>query len=131
MTKRRSSPLSTFQRRICVTDASAGCLSLIRSGPTRIVTWPVGDGPFHAAREMFTTTDPGRLPGFAGCKHLLLHPRLSPEGFDTVDDPEGVVKVLMAIPITPHERHLILEHGRDALINYLAENEIDVLTDRA
>src|SRR5438552_195605 len=63
MTKLRSSPLSTFQRRICVTDASAGCLSLIRSGPTRIVTWPVGDGPFHAAREMFTTTDPGRLPG--------------------------------------------------------------------
>jgi Flp pilus assembly protein TadD len=74
--------------------------------------------------------DPGRLPGFTGCKHLLLHPRLTEEGFDVVEDSEGVVKILMAIPITPHERQLILEHGRDALLDYLASNKIDVLSDR-
>jgi hypothetical protein len=74
--------------------------------------------------------DPGRLPGFQGCKHLLLHPRLSPEGFDLVEDPDGIVKVLYLIPITPLERHLLLEHGRQALQEYLAENNIDVLEDR-
>jgi hypothetical protein len=74
--------------------------------------------------------DPGRLPGFEGCQHLLLHPRLTPEGFDQIEDPDGIVKVLHLVPITPLERQLLLEHGRRALQEYLAENEIDVLKDR-
>jgi Flp pilus assembly protein TadD len=74
--------------------------------------------------------DPGKLPGFEGCKHLLLHPRLTAEGINEVEDPDGVVKILMAIPITPLERHLILEHGRQALIDHWVENGTDVLSDR-
>ncbi len=74
--------------------------------------------------------NPGRWPGFEGCKHLLLHPRLSPQGFDQVEDPDGIVKVLYLVPITPKERRLLLEHCRHALQDYLAENEIDVLKDR-
>jgi hypothetical protein len=70
------------------------------------------------------------LPGFKRCKHLLLHPRLSPDGFDLVEDPDGVVKVLYLVPITPLERHLLLEHGRRVLQAYFAENDIDVLKDR-
>jgi tetratricopeptide (TPR) repeat protein len=74
--------------------------------------------------------DPGRLPGFQGCKHLLLHPRLGPKGFDLVEDPEGIVKVLYLVPITPLERRLLVEHGRCALQEYLANNDIDILKDR-
>jgi tetratricopeptide (TPR) repeat protein len=74
--------------------------------------------------------NPGRLPGFEGCQHILLHPRLNPEGFDLVEDPEGIVKVLYLVPITPLERHLIVEHGRQALQEYLAANDIDILKDR-
>jgi len=74
--------------------------------------------------------DPGRLPGFPGCEHLLLHPRLAPEGFDEIDDPDGVVKVLYLVPITPGERRLLLDEGRDALVAYLEANAIDVLRDR-
>src|SRR5262249_52940889 len=74
--------------------------------------------------------DPGRLPGFEGCKHLLLHPRLTPEGFDQIEDVDGVVKVLYLVPITPLERHLLLAHGRRAFQKHLADNEIDILKDR-
>jgi hypothetical protein len=75
--------------------------------------------------------DPGKLPGFEGCKHLWLHPRLSEQGFDQIEDVDGIVKVFYLIPITPLERHLLLEHGRGALQNYLEENNnIDVLRDR-
>ena len=73
---------------------------------------------------------PGPLPGFRGCKHLLLHPRLNSEGFDLVDDTEGVVKVIYLVPITPLERQLFLDHGREALIDHFVRNEIDVLSDR-
>jgi hypothetical protein len=74
--------------------------------------------------------DPGRMPGFEGCKHLLLHPKLTPEGFDTVEDEEGLIKVLCLIPITPLERHLIVDHGRQALVEYWTDNDTDVLSDR-
>lgn len=74
--------------------------------------------------------DPGRLPGFEGCKHLLLHPKLSDEADDLIEDVKGVVKIIYLIPITPQERHLIVDHGRDALIDHFAENEIDVCSDR-
>ncbi len=89
--------------------------------------------PFQHERKLDwweVLSNPGRLPGFNGCKHLLLHPRLSPEGFDLVEDSEGIVKVLYVLPITPRERQLLLEHGREALVDYFVENDIDVLSDR-
>jgi tetratricopeptide (TPR) repeat protein len=89
--------------------------------------------PFQHGRKLDwweVIVDPGRLPGFAGCKHLLQHPRLSPHGFDQVSDLDGTVKVLYLVPITPLERRLLVEHGRDALQDHLVRNNIDVLKDR-
>src|SRR5262249_54537875 len=45
--------------------------------------------------------NPGHIPGFSGCKHLLLHPRFAPDGTDTLEDPDGPVKLLYVVPITP------------------------------
>lgn len=73
---------------------------------------------------------PGKIPFFAGCPHLLLHPRLTPEGFDEVDDEEGTVKLLYLVPITPLERHLLVDHGREEFLEYLEQEEIDLLRDR-
>ena len=76
-------------------------------------------------------TKPGNVPFFPGCRHLLLHPRLTTEGVDVFEDEEGSVRLLYVVPITPLEHHLFVAHGRDALVGYFAENEIDVLSDRS
>jgi hypothetical protein len=75
-------------------------------------------------------TNPERIPKYPGCRHLMLHPRLTDSGIDQLDDREGPVKLLYAVPITPKERHVLVEHGERAFRAYLAENGIDLLTDR-
>lgn len=72
----------------------------------------------------------GPLPQFDGCRHILLHPRLADEGFDEIEHPDGTIKVLYVVPITPLERHLILSHGSRDLVNHWAEDGTDVLRDR-
>jgi hypothetical protein len=74
--------------------------------------------------------NPGPLPGFEGCKHLLLHPKLAAQAEDRIKDEDGLIKLLFLVPITPQERHLIVDHGRDALTDHLSANEVDVLSDR-
>jgi hypothetical protein len=72
----------------------------------------------------------GRLPGFEGCKHLLLHPRLVEGGLDEVDDEDGPVRILYVVPITPFERHLLAVHGKDSFLDYVEEEGVDLLSDR-
>jgi hypothetical protein len=72
----------------------------------------------------------GAIPAFPGCRHLLLHPKFKNEGFDTIDDEDGLVKVLYVVPITPRERHIIIAHGRNAFWDYVEDERIDILTDR-
>ena len=74
--------------------------------------------------------NPGDVPFFPGCRHLLLHPILTPQGVDVFEDEEGRIRLLYVVPITTHEHHLIVVHGREKLVDYFAENEIDTLTDR-
>lgn len=74
-------------------------------------------------------TNPGPIPHFAGCRHMLLHPRLTEQGTDEIDHPDGAIKVLYIIPITPQERHLLIDHGRDALREHW-DGAVDVLGDR-
>lgn len=74
--------------------------------------------------------NPGRIPEFPNCRHLIFHPRLTAAGFDTVDDPEGEVKLLAVVPITPHERHLAVDHNKDALLDHWETEGTDILADR-
>jgi hypothetical protein len=49
----------------------------------------------------------GRIPGCEGCRHLLLCPQTAPNGIAEVDDPEGTVRLLFVVPITPREREVL------------------------
>jgi hypothetical protein len=74
--------------------------------------------------------NPGNIPLFPGCRHLLLRSRFTEKGFDELEDPEGPVKLLYVVPITPMERHLLVDHGREGFLDYVEENQIDLLCDR-
>jgi hypothetical protein len=73
---------------------------------------------------------PGSHLPFAGCRHVLLHPRFTKDGLDQLEDPDGLVKLLWVVPITPLERHLLVDHGRSTLTRHLQENHIDLFADR-
>jgi hypothetical protein len=72
----------------------------------------------------------GPIPQFEGCRHILLHPRFAETGFDEIEHPDGTIKVLYVVPITPQERHLVVDHGREHLENHWVDQETDVLRDR-
>jgi hypothetical protein len=74
--------------------------------------------------------NPGRIPEFPGCRHLLLHPRFVPEGLDKIGDDDGPIKLLYVVPITPRERHLLVDHGRECFLEYVEEEGVDLLADR-
>jgi hypothetical protein len=89
--------------------------------------------PFHYQRKLDwweVISHPGLIPSFEGCKHLLLHPRLTEAGIDEVEDEDGLIKILYIVPITPIERHLLVEHGKDSFLEYIEKEEIDLLQDR-
>ena len=74
--------------------------------------------------------NPGEVPFFPHCPHLLFHPRLTPQGHDQIDDPQGLVKLLFVVPITPLEHHLLTAHGPASFREHVTENRIDLLRDR-
>ncbi len=101
----------------------------------RVARWltNVAEYPFHHGRTLdwwHVMSNPGAIPHFPNCPHVILHPRLTGEGIDTIRDRGGLIKLLYVVPITPLERHLAVEHGKDALRDYWAERGIDVLSDR-
>ncbi|MFO0878445.1 MAG: suppressor of fused domain protein [Gemmataceae bacterium] len=70
------------------------------------------------------------IPGFPGCRHLLLHPRFTPESFDEIDDEEGKIKLLYIVPLTPLERHILTNQGREEFMAFVTRERIDLLADR-
>jgi hypothetical protein len=73
--------------------------------------------------------DPGPIPGFPGCSQLLLAPDLGTGDelrFDRFPLPDEDVQVLRAIPITPHENHLLKDYGRTAFLDYWEESGVDI-----
>lgn len=74
--------------------------------------------------------DVNPIPGFSGCRHLLLHPRFTPESFDEIDDDEGKVKLLYVVPLTPLERHVLVNQGCEAFQEFVAREKVDLLADR-
>jgi hypothetical protein len=93
----------------------------------------IAEYPFENSRALdwwHVLANPGRIPGFPNCRHLIFHPRLTAAGFDTLDDPDGEVKFLAVVPITPHERHLAVDHNKDALLDHWEQHGTDILADR-
>jgi hypothetical protein len=43
---------------------------------------------------------------------------------------DGLAGRRRVVPITPHERHLLLDHGRTAFRAYTVREEIDLFADR-
>jgi hypothetical protein len=93
----------------------------------------VAEYPFHNDLKLDwweVVSRPGTIPFFPGCRHLLLHPSLAVKGFDRIDDPDGPVKLLYVVPITPMERHLMVDHGREAFIRHAKTEGLDLCKDR-
>jgi hypothetical protein len=89
--------------------------------------------PFHRGVRLDwwdLIREPGPIPCYPNCRHLLLYPRLAEDGLDGFDDPDGPVKLFYAIPITARERELILAGGRQAFLDHVREWDIDLLADR-
>jgi hypothetical protein len=74
--------------------------------------------------------NPGRIPFFPGCKHLLLHPKLGPDGTNRLRDRDGSVKLLHVVPITPQERQILVGTGRTGFRRHVKKHVIDLLQDR-
>ena len=74
--------------------------------------------------------DIGQIPQFSGCRDVFLMPSLVEQGLQTIADPDGLVKLLYVVPITPFENHLLKVHGIEAFEAHLEEQDIDILADR-
>jgi hypothetical protein len=94
----------------------------------------VAQYPFHWDRSVDVwerLANPGVIPTFPGCTQLLFAPAFSEDPFDTFAAPDDDVRLLYAIPITPHENHLLAEHGREPFLSYVDEHEIDLFAPRS
>jgi len=85
----------------------------------------------QAAFDWQTRVDvPAGVPGFASCREVWLHPALTDDDPDTLDDPQGPVKVLYVIPLTEYESFVLRREGPLALREYASANSIDLLEPR-
>lgn len=73
---------------------------------------------------------PAGVPGFASCREVWLHPALAENDPDTLDDPQGTVKVLYVVPLTEYESFVLTRNGVAALREYANANGIDLLEPR-
>ncbi len=46
-------------------------------------------------------------------------------------EPDDDVKLLSLVPITPHENHILAEHGGKAFLDYWERSGIDVFAPRS
>jgi hypothetical protein len=74
---------------------------------------------------------PGRIPAFPHCSAVLLHPRFSPEGWDTFESTEEPVRLLFVVPIPEDERQIVAAQGLEGLQRHWEQQGVDVLTDRS
>ncbi|MFM7149171.1 MAG: suppressor of fused domain protein [Gemmataceae bacterium] len=72
----------------------------------------------------------GTIPGFTGCRHLLLHAAPDDKGVDQITDETGPIRILQAYPLTAEERQILIEQGEDAFRQHLRTMKIDLLCDR-
>ncbi|MGQ9895943.1 MAG: suppressor of fused domain protein [Acidobacteriota bacterium] len=73
---------------------------------------------------------PSGVPGFNSCREVWLHPALVEGDPDTLNDPQGAVKVLYVIPLTEYESFVLTRSGVSALREYACVNDIDLLRPR-
>ncbi len=90
-------------------------------------TYPWDHG--HVLDWWHTLSSVGEIPGFPLCCAILLHPRFTEEGWDTVKHGRQQVRILNAVPITANELAVTRLDLR-ALLRRWAEDRIDIFKDR-
>lgn len=86
--------------------------------------------PFHHKTHLdwwHRLQHPGEIPLFPSARAMLFHPRFVPDGWDTIETGDGVVKLLNAIPLDAEEARM--KHV-SAILDRWAEAGIDVLRPR-
>lgn len=78
-----------------------------------------------------TINNPGPIPYFPNCTGLLLHPAFIEDGWDSVDFDGIRINIMNAVPVSKVELDHRRENGPFSIFDYLAENEIDIFTDRS
>lgn len=73
---------------------------------------------------------PGAIPAFPDCTQVLFAPMLGDDDFRTFPEPDRDVKLLAVVPITPHENHILAEHGRESFLSYWEESGVDIFAPR-
>jgi hypothetical protein len=75
--------------------------------------------------------NPGAIPGFPDCTQVLLAPMFGADEFRTFPEPDSDVKLLAMVPITPHENHILADHGSTAFLDYCEREGVDIFAPRA
>jgi hypothetical protein len=70
-------------------------------------------------------SSPAGVPLFATCFDVLFHSALIQDDPDDLDDEDGPVKLLYALPLTSYESYVLANQGRKAFADYLAANDVD------
>ncbi|MEM7147113.1 MAG: suppressor of fused domain protein [Verrucomicrobiota bacterium] len=77
-----------------------------------------------------TITQPGSIPYFPSCDALLMYPAFTDEGWDKTTFDSQNIHILNLVPVTFEELAYRSKHGPFSIFDYLAENEVDLFTDR-
>ncbi len=73
---------------------------------------------------------PNGIPGFPRCFDLWLHPALTEADPDLIEDQAAVIRLLYIIPLTEYEHFALVRHGVAALLQYIENKQIDLLSPR-
>lgn len=103
-------------------------LNSIASFCANVAVYPFAYSTFFDWAQ--TIKNPGPIPYFENCSALLLHPAFVEEGWDTVDYEGTRINIMNAVPVSESEVAHRQANGPYSIFDYLAENEIDIFSDR-
>jgi hypothetical protein len=70
--------------------------------------------------------DVGQVPIYSDSNSLLIHPEFSDPKFGNIKIGDITVKLFNIVPLTREEAHIVEENGVPRLLDYIADNKIDM-----
>ena len=86
--------------------------------------------PFHYRTHLdwwHRLQNPGEVPLFPSARAVLFHPRFGPDGWDTIETEEGLVKLLSVVPLNEEEARM---KQISAILDRWAEERLDFFVPR-